>query len=221
MSMPFDKPALARSVLLSLAALSLCAACSSRPGTPVPDASPDALRPLLNSERIQLKFGSYGIDVLENSDTIRVSNLYSTEQGEKTGRTFAVVVYPGQVGPALSAAHRRILAGQSIGAVFKEAGWTITKEHLYFGEIPLRADFQRVRALMQLRASGSLAVHVYRLAVARAGPPTDYATIAEVHHPAYLTLADLDAIYGDAAAARTRVTEDVRPVLDVVARKMR
>jgi hypothetical protein len=221
MPKPFDKPAPARTFLLSLAALTLWAACSSRPGASTPDVTADALRPLLNSERIQLTFGSYGIDVLEQTDSIRISNLYSLEEGIKTGRTFAVVVYPGQVDPALAEAHRRILAGQSIGAVFKEEGWTVTKEHLYFGEIPLEADFQRVRGLMKLGASGPLAVHVYRLAVARADDSADYATIAEVHHPDFLTLADLNAIYGDEAAARTRVTGEVRPILDVVGRKMR
>ena len=39
------------------------------------DANNDEL--LLNSDRIRAKFGSYGIDVLQDRDRIRVSSLYS------------------------------------------------------------------------------------------------------------------------------------------------
>ena len=34
-------------------------------------------RPLLNSERIKQKFGSYGINILDANAELRVSNLYS------------------------------------------------------------------------------------------------------------------------------------------------
>src|SRR5690242_11290346 len=46
---------------------------------------------LLNSERIEKKFGGYGIDVIYNSPRLRVSNLYD---GKKITRTLAVVDYP-------------------------------------------------------------------------------------------------------------------------------
>lgn len=37
----------------------------------------DQLRPLLNSERIQSCFGSYGVEVLEQQGNLRISSLYS------------------------------------------------------------------------------------------------------------------------------------------------
>ena len=48
-------------------------------------------RALLNSERIEQRFGSYGITVLEQSDLTRVSNLYTLEEERETCRTFAIV----------------------------------------------------------------------------------------------------------------------------------
>ena len=40
-------------------------------------------RELLNSERIEQQFGSYGIDVLESDAEMRVSNLYSLSGQQK------------------------------------------------------------------------------------------------------------------------------------------
>ena len=72
-----------------------------------------------NSERIRLKFGSYGIEVLESGQGIRVSNLYSIKDGVRTNRTFAVVAYPDVIEPEFSEEHDAIINGQSIGNVFR------------------------------------------------------------------------------------------------------
>ena len=48
-------------------------------------------RELLNSERIAAEFGSYGVDVLEQDEHVRVSNLFSGSAENKICRTFAVV----------------------------------------------------------------------------------------------------------------------------------
>ena len=66
------------------------------------------LRPLLNSERIRLKFGSYGIEVLKQAGSLRVSNLFSKSDDVKTTRTLAVVSYPEQIPKALAKSHQLI-----------------------------------------------------------------------------------------------------------------
>ena len=73
-----------------------------------------------NSDRIRLKFGNYGIEIVENGLRIRVSNLFSTTAGLKTNRTFAVVMYPAVIEPAFEKEHEAIIDGQSIGIVFKD-----------------------------------------------------------------------------------------------------
>ena len=73
-------------------------------------------RPLRNSDRIKIKYGSYGIDIIENGDNIRVSNLYSTHNDVKTNRTFAVVAFPDIIEAAFKTEHQSVINGQSIGA---------------------------------------------------------------------------------------------------------
>src|SRR5688572_8293898 len=84
-------------------------------------------RELLNSERIAAAFGSYGVEVLEQDDQVRVSSLFSLAADEKTCRTFAVVRYPPRLDSAVSAEHAAIVAGGSIGAVFTAHGWEVRK----------------------------------------------------------------------------------------------
>ena len=155
-------------------------------------------RPLLNSERIAERFGSYGITVLEQSDLIRVSNLYALEGQRKTCRTFAIVFYPQLTHPAVAAEHRQILNGGSIGEVFADSGWNIRKINRYFGTMQTT---EQVAELMTDRSARPLAIHLYDLMVSRPGDEVLYATIAEVHHPDYLSLDQLNAIYGSANPA--------------------
>lgn len=176
---------------------------------------------LLNSERIELEFGSYGIEVLESSDSLRVSNLYSLHDGQKVCRTFAVVRYPDVIDSSFAAEHRRIVAGQSIGSVFKGSGWSIEKKHRYFGVMPVRPEHKRVKTLMGALSADRLAVHVYVLVVKRSGLSFDYATIAEVHHPDYLSIDDLRAIYGRDVTAHANADREMRQFLDVVDQRAR
>lgn len=150
-------------------------------------------RELLNSERIEQTFGTYGIEVLANSPRERLSRLYSTHDGLEVCRTFAVVMYPVQMADALEQEHAAIVAGGSIGATFADAGWRVVKRHRYFGTV---AATPGLRRLMRSDTLEHLAVHLYSLSVARAGVEHEYAIIAEVHHPDYLTLDDLLVIYG-------------------------
>ena len=76
---------IAISLLFGLAPGAETAAQAERANAPSPER-----RELLNSERIAQRFGSYGIEVLESDGRVRVSNLYSNEQGGRICRTFAV-----------------------------------------------------------------------------------------------------------------------------------
>ncbi len=58
----------------------LVSCTDKNPQSKLPSVSPDAiLSPkLLNSERIKMKFGSYGIQVLTKNAKLRVSYFYSS-----------------------------------------------------------------------------------------------------------------------------------------------
>ena len=159
-------------------------------------------RELLNSERIAANFGTYGIEVLEQDQNVRVSNLYSFPRaGDRTCRTFAVVQYAPSMDPAIRAEHAAIVAGGSIGAVFAASGWEVRKRHLSYVEVPATA---KIAALMRIRVDTPLAEHVYALDVVKGGRTIEYATIVEIHHPAYLRVADLVKIYGPVDVGQSR-----------------
>lgn len=158
----------------------------------------ESSRPLLNSERIEGKFGSYEIEVLKNSPNVRVSNLHSLHSGRKICRTFAVVRYAATSSPLYASEHRQIMGGQSMGAVFVSNGWAIDKRHRYFGTLPMTTSLSR---RMGDASAEHVAVHVYVLAIEKAGDSFEYASIAEIHHPSYLDLEDLYDIYGTAVDA--------------------
>jgi hypothetical protein len=155
-------------------------------------------RELLNSERIAAAFGSYGIEVLEQIDGNRFSNLYSGAGDEKTCRTFAAVRYQRDMHPAVSAEHAAIVGGGSIGAVFVAAGWEVRKTHLSYSETWAPP---RLASLLRVAERTPLATHIYALDVAKGGQVIEYATLVEIHHPDYLTREDLPAIYGPAYEA--------------------
>lgn len=173
---------------------------------------PVVLRPMLNSERIEAVFGSYGLEVLESGPRQRVSNLYSLEDGRKVCRTFALVEFAPAIDPRIASEHLEVLAGGSIGAVYKRAGFEVEKRNLYFGELPPDPRRQRLRRLMGGAGGRTLALHVYAMVLHRDGVAIDYATIAEIYHPAFLDLDDLAGIYGSEVAARSR-PEDAAEIL--------
>lgn len=150
-------------------------------------------RELLNSERIAAAFGSYGVEVLEQDETVRVSNLFSGKGEERVTRTFAVVRYAPQIDPAVSQEHAAIVAGGSIGAVFAAKGWEVRKTHLHYGDRPATA---KLASLMRVAVGAPLAEHFYVLDVVKDGRAIEYAALVEIHHPDYLGLPALAAIYG-------------------------
>jgi hypothetical protein len=150
---------------------------------------------ILNSERIEQYFGSYGIEVLASEAGMRRSNLFSYEGNVATCRTYAVVQFADQLDERYDEAHRKVLAGESIGATFKEDGWDIQKHTLFIGNVRLPEGPSEVRSLMRLTGSHDLALHVYHLVLVRRNIEIEYATIMEAHHPDYLSRDDLESIF--------------------------
>ena len=150
---------------------------------------------ILNSERIEERFGSYGIEVLASEAGLRRSNLFSYDGDTATCRTYAIVQFVEQLDERYDEAHARVLAGDSIGATFKEDGWDLQKHTLYVGVVRMPEGPSEVRHLMRLTGAHDLALHVYQLVLVRGDIELEYATILEAHHPEYLTKKDLDEIF--------------------------
>lgn len=202
------------------AVLALAAACSLGSALAQSAAEPRVAgaRELLNSERIEARFGSYGVEVLSSDPALRVSNLYSVESGTRTTRTFAIVRYPARVDPAFADAHAEILAGGSIGATLRAHGWEVIKTHRYFGQIE---STPRLASMMRLRSPRPLAVHIYVLDIERGGRRFEYAAIAEIHHPDYLAPGEVAAIYAPGWRGGKPGDALVEEMLRLVAEKTR
>jgi hypothetical protein len=175
------------------------------PHSPQADSPPPSglaqKTPLLNSERIKQRYGSYDLDLLWQSDTLRVSNLYSTTHDSvHTTRTLALVDFenPNTPDPAIASVHEQILAGASLGATFKKAGWQVTKRGHRFGEykvVGATAADTMISRLMRVNLPTPLAFHAYQLEVSDGKHTFPYASLVELHHPDYLRLTDLQRIY--------------------------
>jgi len=150
---------------------------------------------LLNSDRIEQRFGSYGIEVIEQNSSVRRSNLYTTEGTVRTCRTYAVVKFVDSTLTDITTAHQVVLAGESIGTTFSTAGWHIEKETLYIGEVRIDDPQQPIAQLMRLDTPANLGVHAYRLMLEKESRSIHYATIIETHHPDYLVETDLLELY--------------------------
>ena len=163
----------------------------------------------LISERIEDRFGSYGIEVLSHEAGIRRSSLYSVDGDSKICRTYAVVRFVDESTPRVAAAHAEILAGQSIGATFKSTGWQIGKVTLHVGSLSPAGPEHAISKLMHIDGSTELAVHAYQLVLEKDAQTIDYATIVETHHPDYMSLQELEQLYGDSVETELS-DEDVR-----------
>ncbi len=148
-------------------------------------------QPLLNSDLIEKKFGSYGVEVVRQDENQRVSSLYSFEGGERITRTLAMVHFLGREEPALQAIHEAILAGSSIGKTFRDAGWAIDKMPLRAEEITATVHDVEIGELMHIELPARLAAFSYDFVVSKNGQTHDYARITEIYHPDYLKLKDL------------------------------
>jgi hypothetical protein len=177
-------------------------------------------RSLRNSDRIKIKYGNYNIDIIENKLNIRVSKLYSTLDGVKTNRTFAVVAYPVFIEPEFKKEHEAIINGQSIGVVFEQNDWDIDKNHLYFGEIEMPPEHSGAHALFSAIGKANPAIHIYSLVVTKDNSRFEYALIAEVHHPDFLKLEDLMSIYAQGSDSQPTDKSSVNDFLQTVKSKI-
>lgn len=150
---------------------------------------------ILNSGRIEQRFGSYGIEVLASEAGLRRSSLVSFDGEVATCRTYAVVEFAARLDERYHEAHSRVLAGGSIGATFREDGWDIRKHTLFIGAISMTSNGTEVGKLMRLDVPTDLALHVYQLVLVRQDMELEYATIMEAHHPEYLTGSELRDIF--------------------------
>jgi len=150
----------------------------------------------LNSERIEQRFGSYGIQVISHEAGIRRSSLYSLDGETQICRTYAVVRFVDESTPRVAEAHAGILAGQSIGSTFKSSGWEIAKVTLHVGSVTLSDPEHAIGRLMHLEQPAELGVHAYQLVLEKDEQTIDYATIVETHHPEYLSTSELKSLYG-------------------------
>jgi len=181
-------------LLLAIAAIATLTACSVRPQ-------------LLNSERIEQRYGSYGVEVLEQSATVRRTNLYSIVGSTTTCRTYAVVQFENTASPDIAQAHQAILAGASIGATLSDAGFQINKETFYLGALQLTDPHHPIGKLMHLSSPSTLGMHAYRLVLNSGNRAIQYATIIEAHHPDYLGENELLKIYSTAIKLEPRKDE--------------
>ncbi len=182
----------------------------------VAQSQPSADRELLNSERIESVFGNYGLELLRSTPALRVSNLFSTHDGGRICRTFAMAVYPADVDAAIAAEHAAILDGGSIGSTFVDNGWRVVKTHRYVGQIDSTPNLD---ALMGGIVPTRLAVHVYTLGVTNGEHEIDYATMAEVHHPDYLSADAVREVYGIAGLPDS--DRSIERILTIVAEQTR
>ena len=150
---------------------------------------------LLNSERIERQFGSYGIDVLASEAGLRRSSLYSLKGNERICRTYAIVSFKEDLDSSYGPEHSKVLAGNSLGEVFKANGWSMHKQTLRIGSFEIDQSATEITQLMRLTTDQTLALHVYQLLLAKDEQIFEYATIVEAHHPDYLTRSDLLNIY--------------------------
>jgi hypothetical protein len=160
----------------------LVAGCSSEPD-------------LLNSERIELRYGNYGVRVLHSDQRQRISSLYSTGVDGEVCRTFAIVDFVLPLDSRLAAEHTSILGGASIGQVFRRAGWQTEKYTLDIRETRAEDYSVQIPELMQLDPPETLGLHRYRFDVTKGELRIPYAIITEIHHPDYLTVQALQQIY--------------------------
>ena len=179
----------------------------------------ESMRPLLNSQRIEKVFGSYDIEVLKSEEQLRVSDLHSISDGIRTTRTLALVSYDESIDQELTNEHRLIVRGRSIGEVFLENTWVVEKENRYFGQISASPDLAPLYRRMGNIDSTELAVHIYELFVRKGDLRVHYADIAEVHHPDYLDLEYLEAIYAEFFEENRQMDTEIEQTLSLLTRE--
>ena len=177
-----------KSLSAALLGLSLIA-CGNLPTAP-------ADNPPLNSQRIENRFGSYGVLILRQTDRDRETCLYSGSPSAPVCRTIALVRFVAEPEPALAETLARVRQGASLGASLVADGWRARKVNRYIGDFPLEGDCGApVARLLRVCGPAPLALHGYELRATRDGLDYAVANLVELHHPAYLDTDDVRTIY--------------------------
>lgn len=158
-------------------------------------------QPLLNSERIEARYGSYGVRVLSQDETFRVSCLYSRHAGNEICRTLAVVRFESAVPAPLEPPLARIRDGASLGATLREAGFEVIKRNVAFDGLGVDGEsYPGIIDLLGLPRAAEVAIHRYdldaRSTIARSAMvEAAVARVFELHHPDYQSLDALRDYY--------------------------
>lgn len=142
---------------------------------------------ILNSQRIELKFGSYGVDILAQNHTSRLANLYSFYEGQKSTRTLAFTRYHLPMDKALLLAHEEILKGGSIGSTLKNHGFQVKKQFFFLENISMPK--------ISYFTNNNLPAVIYELIANIDGRDLHYCTILEVYDPNFLTIEEARNLY--------------------------
>ncbi len=142
----------------------------------------------MNSDRITARFGSYGVELLEQSQRHRIANLHSGTPPAHICRTLAVTVFHLPVHPALQAADEAIRAGASLGATLRAAGWRVIRSDAAQATAPAGAAFEQL-SQHSCPAGRPLSLQVYTLMAADDSQRLPYAAIAEAYHPEHVAMA--------------------------------
>ncbi|MEJ8566262.1 hypothetical protein [Elongatibacter sediminis] len=172
----------------------------------------------MNSERIERCFGSYGLELLPSRSGLRVALLYSGTADQRIARTLALTGFVPAPDADLSPSMQRIEAGASIGSTLKAAGWSVGKQTIDLEWIPVGTETLAWTGLNEPSDGAGLALHIYRLTAERGGETHLVARIAELHHPDYLTLADLDRLFPERLPPGTDDRAFMRQVRELLAR---
>ncbi|QLZ67705.1 hypothetical protein FOLKNPGA_00478 [Legionella sp. PC1000] len=168
----------------------------------------EKMQGLLNSQRIKLIFGNYGVELILQENNVRISNLNSNG----VMRTLAVVHFSLPVPLWLKETHNKIVSGSTIGQTIKDDGIDLAKEDVYFGitELP------EIAKNKMNTAEKSAAVHIYQLTVKKPNTSESivYCTITEVHSPLYLTLGDLHQLSPEGTKKFSALTESAKKPLN-------
>jgi len=139
----------------------------------------------LNSDQITARFGSYGVEVLQQGPTTRLANLYSEHASGRVCRTLALTQFVTPIPEALTEPDQRIRLGASIGATLRQAGWAVTKRHSVSVTTEAGLRFAQL-AQKTVDPKDIIEVRVYTLGVQRDTMAFDYAIIAEAYHPEHV-----------------------------------
>jgi hypothetical protein len=133
--------------------------------------------------------------MLASDGPTRQSALSSEDAAGKVCRTFAITRFADAAESLDLDSQQRILNGASIGATLKQDGWNILKATIHVGSVEIDRVAHPVLDLMQLDVPATLALHIYRLSIEKNGESLEYATISELHHPDYLSEADVRELF--------------------------